>query len=338
MIEATLLKKAMVAGHGTSSILCTWVLKYPRFIHAELMTHRMFSRNAASSRAIPTLRLIRDVITEPAMPVFWGRNRKGMQAAEQHVGLARKLSIWLWLMARWPAVLLAWLLYHMKLHKQIVNRIIEPWSHITVIMTSGYAGLMNFFALRAHPDAQPEFQALAYLMLSIYSSAETEVLEPGEWYVPMWNASDEQSLVSGEWLKQVKDRGLKGSDAKLAYMIEVACGRIARVSYLTHDGRHAPAEDCKLHDRLAGANPMHASPFESVARAATPEEFGTLNGNLPPQWVQYRKTLPGESTTMITSLELRRKLRESSDWVTELLDNSSVRVNEGLQAVTHIIR
>lgn len=60
--------------------LTTWELTYPRFVHAELMTHRLFSRNSASSRAIPTEKLIERVEKDPAMPIFWGKNQKGMQA------------------------------------------------------------------------------------------------------------------------------------------------------------------------------------------------------------------------------------------------------------------
>src|ERR1700742_2095163 len=63
--------------------LTTFELMYPRFIHAELMTHRAFSRNAASSRAIPIETMLRRIEENPAMPVFWAANQKGMQAVAE---------------------------------------------------------------------------------------------------------------------------------------------------------------------------------------------------------------------------------------------------------------
>jgi hypothetical protein len=252
-----------------------------------------------------------------------------MQANEQHTGIMRWLSVKMWLLARWPAVLFAWLLYHLKLHKQIVNRIIEPWSHITVIATTGHSGLMNFFALRAHPDAQPEFQVLAYAMLEAYLHASSESIAPGEWYIPMWNHTDDQSIVAGDWAALNNAHEFK---------VRVACGRIARVSYLTHDGRSSKEEDAGLANRLLSSRPIHASPFESVAKAALPDEVGKLNGNLPPQWVQYRKTLPHESTASIDHTDLWKQRKNAPNWVKALLNSSGVRLSKSLEAVTNYIQ
>jgi thymidylate synthase ThyX len=66
--------------------ITTFELEYPRFIHGELMTHRLFSRNAASSRAIPINKMMDQVLTAPAMPVEWGLNKSGMQAEEMLKG------------------------------------------------------------------------------------------------------------------------------------------------------------------------------------------------------------------------------------------------------------
>ena len=65
--------KAKIIADSINSKRCrltSWVLEYPRFIHAEIMIHRVFSRNAASSRAIPTEKIIQNIIDDPAMPVW----------------------------------------------------------------------------------------------------------------------------------------------------------------------------------------------------------------------------------------------------------------------------
>jgi thymidylate synthase ThyX len=139
--------------------LTTMQLRYPRFIHSEFMTHRQFSRNASSSRAIPIDRLIQDVIDDPAMPIYWGANKPGMQAGDElESGHAE------WILARDTAIHHAQRMARMGYHKQIVNRILEPFAHINVLCTATADAYAHFFALRDHPDAQPEIAALARAM------------------------------------------------------------------------------------------------------------------------------------------------------------------------------
>lgn len=146
--------------------LTTFMLTYPRFIHSELMTHRVFSRNAASSRAIPYAQMRQAVLTNPAMPMHWGQNQKGMQADGQ-IGATRVPdAVRIWNEATVTAVHHADKLAEMGVHKQVVNRLLEPFMHITTLVTA--TEWTNFFALRAHKDAQPEFQFLADLMLQQY--------------------------------------------------------------------------------------------------------------------------------------------------------------------------
>src|SRR5271155_3746289 len=122
--------------------LCTLQLRYPRWIHAEFMTHRVFSRNAASSRAIPVKKLVQDVMDDPFVPLFWGKNQKGMQAGEEHndpVLLDGVPNYWnfdepfsrekAWLIARDRAVEIATALAKAGYHKQLVNRLLEPFTH-----------------------------------------------------------------------------------------------------------------------------------------------------------------------------------------------------------------
>lgn len=251
--------------------LTTFEITYPRMVHSELMTHRQLSRNSASSRAIPTKKMLAAVIRNPAMPVRWGRNQSGMQAHHDLTGTDRKIAIRLWLTARWFAVCFAWLMHKLGVHKQIVNRLLEPWMWITVIVSA--TEWMNFFALRDHPDAQPEIARIAHLMREAYNASQPDVLNAGEWHTPMVDA-DEAS-----WLRE------RNLDPRA-----VSVGRCARVSYLTHHGTRDPYEDVKLHNKLKSSNPGHWSPFEHVAQAlSTPIHSGNYVG-----FAQYRKEFPNE--------------------------------------------
>ena len=132
-IEAKIIEDSI---SPTRARLTTFQLRYPRFIHAELMTHRLFSRNASSSRAIPAKRLFQDIEDDPALPVHWGLNQKGMQAHTEMDDFSAKAAQELWLEARDSVLAYARALESMGLHKQVVNRITEPWSHISVVCTA----------------------------------------------------------------------------------------------------------------------------------------------------------------------------------------------------------
>ena len=143
--------------------ISTLQLRYHRYVHAEFMTHRVFSRSASSSRAIPIKKIIHQVWNEPAMPVHWGANISGMQAKNELSGWRLLLARNVWLTASKFACIFAYMLYYVGLHKQIGNRILEPWQFINVIVTS--TEWDNFFELRIHPDAQPEIKELGWACL-----------------------------------------------------------------------------------------------------------------------------------------------------------------------------
>lgn len=256
-IEAKIL---LDSKNPTGDRLTTWVLKYPRFIHAEFMTHRMFSKNAASSRAIPFQKLLKTIKNEPATPEFWGVNQKGMQAAEEveDIDQAKKT----WLEARDSAINEAKKLNKLGLHKQIVNRVLEPFCHISVICSG--TDFQNFFRLRAHEDAQPEFQVLAYKMLEEYNKSVPQQLSKGEWHTPFGDKMSD-NLTDEEKRK-------------------VASARCARISYLTFDGKLDVEKDLVLFDRLAGGVPKHLSPLEHCAEATDSNYHGNLKG-----FKQFRK-------------------------------------------------
>ena len=269
--------------------LTTLQLRYPRFIHSEFLTHRMFSRNASSSRAIPVAKMIEDLRRDPAMPVFWGSNKPGMQAGEELDEETLDECKDAWFEARdWMIQSAEWLMAR-GLHKQIANRILEPWAHINVVCTA--TDWENFYALRRHKDAQPEIKALADAMWDAQQASTPRLLQPGQWHLPYITKEDWREAYHGP--SQTPEWNM---------LKRVSVARCARVSYLTHDGKTTTVEeDLQLYDRLLGSSPLHASPAE---HQATPDEgiqhgFNTmwmkpeLHGNLR-GWIQFRKTLRNE--------------------------------------------
>jgi hypothetical protein len=254
--------------------LTTMQLRYPRFIHAEFMTHRVFSRNASSSRAIPVERMISDIIADTAMPLHWGANQAGMQADAEcdtfvkfrNDQVPRDVA---WCRARDTAVRAAMQFSEAGYHKQIVNRLLEPFAHISVVVTA--TEWDNFFALRCHPDAQPEIQALANAMREAMDASTPRHLNNWEWHLPYVLPSEEDEFP------------IRPID-----LLKISAARCARVSYLTHDGKTPSVEaDLKLYERLASSVPMHASPLEHQAIPTGDdgiEYWGNFVG-----WDQFRK-------------------------------------------------
>lgn len=311
MITAKVLKDSI---NPDGQRLTTFEVTYPRFIHAEHIRHRMHSFNSASSRAIPAKKMREMILAEPAMPEWWGKNQSGMQAEVQleHFECANVRGLWgrgLEFAAELHKDLEA-----AGLHKQIANRVLEPWMPITVLTSA--TEWANFFALRAHPAAQPEFQVLAYRMLDCYLKSVPQQLDWGQWHIPF------------------EDRMPDGID--LRTKLKVATARAARLSYLTFDGEINTEKDVFLHDGLIANG--HLSPTEHCAYAHPSEErLGPHNeaairkmltelevedwliemenpdlGNFY-GWRQYRKLLPNENRT---NVDLQEIMRTKPDWVT----------------------
>jgi thymidylate synthase ThyX len=267
---------------GPSQIrLTTFVLTYPRFIHAELMTHRVFSRNASSSRAIPVTKQIEAVTANPAIPLAFTKNQKGMQGGEALDGKAHEDAVLAWLTARDRAVEMAYELVKLEVHKQYANRILEPWSHITVVLSA--TDFDNWFALRCHEMAQPEIHALADEMYALHAARRPDWLDAGQWHLPFIDAYNLQQAI----IDCGTDRALVD-----AMLVKRSVAKCARVSYLNHDGtRPTAADDLALYQRLVGSHPLHASPAEHQAMAIG--DASVRSGNFR-GWIQYRKTLKDE--------------------------------------------
>lgn len=291
--------------------LTTMELRYPRFIHAEFMTHRVFSRNASSSRAIPVESLIASIKNDPVEPLHWGQNQPGMQAAAElswpHLVEARTA----WVSAREAAINAAKKMHAAGAHKQIVNRILEPFSHITVLVTA--TEWNNFYALRRHKDAQPEIQALANAMYAAHDASTPNPLKAGDWHLPYVTDDDIDAIIKMA-INKVMDNKF-GGDPTLENVermtSNIACrvstARCARVSYLNHDGSNPDLDkDDALFHRLMIAQPMHASPAEHQATPDRIVRYGvtSVSGWENPQfhgnfvgWQQHRKFYLGENHT-----------------------------------------
>jgi len=250
--------------------LTTMELTYPRFIHSEFMTHRMFSRNAASSRAIPVEKMIEQVEKNPVIPIHWGKAQKGMQAYEEIDAIQKHTCLRQWHDARWYSIQAVRVMLRQGLHKQIANRLLEPWMWITVIATGNEGAWNNFFALRCHHEAEPHIQKIAGMAREVRSQSIPQKLSAGQWHLPLIG-------FEGDELLSEEDK------------VKVSVGRCARVSYLTMHGKRDVQADIGLHDRLLASK--HFSPFEHVARSGQHTGDG---GNLGYGWTQYRKTLKGE--------------------------------------------
>jgi 5-methylcytosine-specific restriction endonuclease McrA len=221
------------------------------------------SRNSASSRAIPTKKLIERVVQNPAMPVEWGVNKPGMSASEALSADDEAKAKAAWLAARDSAVAHVQHLAGLSVHKQVVNRILEPFMWHTVIVTA--TEWTNFFALRLAENAQPEIRVAAQHMRAAIDGSSPQPILAGEWHLPL--IQDDERELPVEELKRI------------------SAARCARVSYLTHDGKRDTAKDVELCDRLW--SDRHLSPFEHVA---TPSGDGAFHANFR-GWIQMRKEL-----------------------------------------------
>jgi len=264
--------------------LTTMEVTFPRIVLAEFNTHRMFSRNSASSRAIPVKKQLERVMTDPFIPVYWGKNQSGMQASAELVGKEREAAIRDWLTARDHAVEQANRLLNTEVHKQITNRLLEPFMWQTVIVSS--TEWDNFFALRANKDAQPEIRTVAEMMLERFTSSEPTLIRKGEWHLPLIQPEERD----GHFEKSESAR-------------KISTARCGRVSYLTHDGKRDLAADITLYERLVTGG--HMSPLEHVATPSfyvpAVSDFGDVHspqsnwiGNFH-GWKQLRKFIPSEA-------------------------------------------
>lgn len=269
-----------IAEHGVR--VTTMEITFPRFILAEFNTHRMLSRNSASSRAIPTEKLLSDVINHPFRPVF-NQRVKGMGVGDKLTGQTQRDARYVWEKARLDAIGSAQELLKIGVDKSRANRLLEPFMWHTVIVTA--TEWTNFFALRNHEAAQPEIRNIASMMELAYFDSTPILREYGRWgHLPFVTDEERQTYA--------------GSRCAL-----LSASRCARVSY---DRQHEKEPIERTLERAAALiESSHLSPFEHPAYPVAPSFVGdepTYIGNFK-GWFQYRKTLPNEHDFWITSRE-----------------------------------
>ena len=290
---------------GARSI-ATLALTYPRaFIHEQFLTHRALSRNAESSRAKPIEKVVEQVRKNPASPIRWGVNGKGM---DDHGEMTADDAAWHqreWMALRDQSIKTVNRMIgttgRPAPHKQITNRLLGPWQLIRVVTTA--TDWDNFLALRCE-DGQPEIKHLARMIRSALATSKPTVLQAHEWHLPFihdWERA-EALMATDVSLEDIYGR-----------LCRISAARCARVSYVGHDGKPVAQEkDLALFETLVNAGRMHASPMEHQARPDPyriiansagkveriydePELHGNFTG-----WVQFRQTIPNHTITRYT--------------------------------------
>ena len=297
-IQASLIKHST---HGvTGREMLTYVIDFNRFFLAELNTHRSISKNGLSSRAVPLESMIKTILEAPSVPVWWGKNEPGMKARAELDQKEMEQAQQIWFDAIKDATKHATRMKDIGAHKQIANRIQEVGMVQRMILSA--TDWNNFFWLRDHPDAQPEFRELARAMFKAKEQSVPDILYPGEWHLPFVHA---QRDLLDKWT--YFDADMQVIDEFTAKKISASC--CAQVSFRKADDSIEKAN--KIFDMLhlgSETEPSHASPTE---HQATPMELGFdimsewpegithmnrdhktfFSGNLR-EWVQYRQLIP----------------------------------------------
>lgn len=273
--------------------LTTFQLTYWRAIHSELMTHRMFSRCAQSSRATPIKKNIESVLNNPWRPAVWTANDKGMVAKQNIPEDIVPVVELAWQTAAKSMATIASALEQVGLHKQVVNRLLEPFSSINVVVSS--TDWNNFWKLRCAKDADPSMQLLANTMKEAFDASEPKELFSNDWHLPYIDRENDMKLVKEQF------PNMEEWEIKESIFPKISAARCARVSYKAFDGTTSIIQDIELCNRLVKNN--HMSPLEHVAKPDVcvteaekniqhwqhSEEHGNFRG-----WRQLRKMMPNE--------------------------------------------
>lgn len=320
----TITAKTILRSRNAASpdkVLSTLLLRYPLWIHAEGLTHRILSlsedmqvylptpslmadknlsRNAASARAIPIDRLIQDIRRDPAVPLHWGKNERGMQATETTDAPVYIDGVWMppemaWGAAQEMAIQFALAFAEAGYHKQVVNRLLMPFGHITVLVSA--TEWDNFLELRDHGDAEPHMRMLAQeVRKCLEREDDIQTLQPGDWHMPFVDAVEWESF---DHVDPVID-----PDAILKKELKLSAARCASTSYKTVEGFDMTLERAELiWDKLIGSEPIHASPFEHVAQA---DEMVDSLGDDGDLWQDWRR--PDHHGNFVGFRQLRHNL------------------------------
>lgn len=253
--------------------ITTFELEYHRYIHGELLTNRMFSRNCSSSRAIPISKMIEYTENNMAIPLYWGSAKRGMSAGDEIQSTWLPKLLWKGTFHGVKQVVKC--MNKLGLHKQVPNRLLEPWQMMKTVVTA--TEFDNFFNLRIEGAAQPEIAMLAHKMWLALEDSKPELLKEGQWHLPYVDTLVVEGRIEGR--PSDNDQYyfmLDGSgEVHLEDAIKVSAASCAAVSYRTESMTLKKAD--KIFDMLIKDKTLHASPFENLA---TPVGNSLNNNNL----------------------------------------------------------
>ena len=287
--------------------ITTLEVEYPRFIHGEVMTHRSLSKNSSSSRAIPVNKMLEQIESNMAVPVYWGKNKAGMQAVEEVDDLIKSNAEIMWKGCFWKAKdTVSWLIED-GLHKQVANRLTEPFQMMKVVITG--TDWDNFFNLRIHKDAQPEICMLAYKIYKAMEESYPVKLKAKDWHLPYvefeyWD-DEPKYFITKVSKDDDQSYGMKYEEyLSLEDAIKISASCCAQVSYRNTDMSLEKAD--KIFNMLIKSDVLHASCFEHLATPIRSQEglingwdFGITHQNKSGQlfsgnlrgWISYRQQL-----------------------------------------------
>ena len=283
-IKASMILRSKGPYHPTVK---TMSARYPRIIHAEHLRHRVFSFSVSSSRAISVESMIGDVEADPFIPLVWRSAKKGMVAGVELHGADLIAVRDSYMRSLENALREARVMASHNAAKEVVNRILEPYGHVNLIMTG--TDWANFYALRRHEAAEPHMQILANAVYDAdwESRYQTQELEFGEWHLPLVMDGERHMPCSLPY--EERDYNLR----------LISAARCAGGSYLLNGTRRKSLEsDIALGQWLVNSNPVHASPMEHVVSPdkktllsswKNPKLHGNLRG-----YIQFRKTIPND--------------------------------------------
>jgi len=268
--EAKILADSIsVVGHR----LTTFEVTFPRIVLAEVNTHKMISKNSASSRAIPVGERIVAIETDPFIPESFGKNKAGMQHEEILDGDADMAARKHWMQAMGACVVEARAMEGINVHKQLANRLLEPFSWHTAILSG--TDWDNFEHLRVHPAAQGEFSKAARMMMDMKRESTPVLVEPGTWHLPhvpeVYYGAVRSKVEPGAWLNWAK----------------VSAARCGRVSFMRQNAQNFDKDVARADAFISDG---HMSPLEHPARPMTPWELDAFEQWEADFWVEGNGT------------------------------------------------
>lgn len=243
--------------------LTTFQLKFWRAILPEITRHRICSFSVKSSRATPVQKYIDEIRSKPWGPEFWGLNQKGMTPEQEADSKVIDVCKYVWCTSADSACMMAESLQRMNIHKQVINRLLEPYMYTEMVISA--TDWANFWKLRIAPDAQAEIYTLAKEMKKQYDESSPVLLHNGEFHMPYVSVAEKETY-------------------DIETCVKISAARCARVSYTCFDGSTSVEKDLDLFNRLVSSG--HFSPLEHVATPVNKDKYRVSNFV---GWNQLRK-------------------------------------------------